>query len=210
MKKISLLSLFIIGLFVSLNAQASLDFLSVNAGQYVGNNSYNGYLGLDFNVNSTITVTSIGAWDNGDNGFSSPIAVGIYDRGTTSLMGSVVSITTANSTAVGGYRYFSLSTPIQLDAGFQGSLVATGFSATDQFRAGTTNFANQTGGSSITYVGGRYGATLFPSTVDAAVTSPYLTASFQFVTGVIPEPSTYCMLVMGVVFCFFKFRKHIV
>src|SRR4030081_1686490 len=90
-----------------------------------GNQSFTGDLGMDFYVDRPITITSLGAFDASQNGFQHPITVEIYDLSTNSIVqGSQVTISGTQGTLIGSDRFVSLSTPLTLADGFQGSIVA--------------------------------------------------------------------------------------
>ena len=86
---------------------------------------------MDFSVNAgmSILVTHLGAFDSSQDGFSSPVQIGIFDRNTSLL---VVVSATLNGTAqplVGNSRFFDIA-DFTLGAGDY-SIVAVGFNAFD-------------------------------------------------------------------------------
>jgi hypothetical protein len=53
---------------------------------------------MDFNVGSkAITITSLGAFDSGQDGINGTIPVGIFDRTTSTLAGSTETTTLAEA-----------------------------------------------------------------------------------------------------------------
>jgi len=81
-------------------------------------------LGLDFDVNTAVWVTSLGVFDhNFGDGLKSDHYLAIYDR-TTELPVASVTILAGGGTLIDGYRYVDLPTPVLLDSGFEGSIVA--------------------------------------------------------------------------------------
>jgi fibronectin-binding autotransporter adhesin len=147
--------------------------------QQVTNNS----LGLDFNVNSSITITQFGIFDDSRNGLASSHKLYIYDRNTqaalTTLTFAAGSVGTLSSD---GYRFLPLPVPLTLPVGNY-SVVAD-FSSpdlnTNSFGAtiGTTN----TAGGVISYVGSsRFGAAgAYPATTDGGPAFRYGAGTFIF------------------------------
>ena len=64
------------GLASSANAMTT----AITATNTAGNQEFGGSLGFDFIVNSTISVTQLGAFDDNGDGFNLDITVGIYSR----------------------------------------------------------------------------------------------------------------------------------
>ena len=96
-----------------------------NATGLFGNQQFTGDLGLDFFVDKPITITSLGAFDDHGNGFQNPVTVAIYDLSTDTIVaGSQVTISGTQGTLIDSSRFVSLSAPLTLPAGFNGSVVA--------------------------------------------------------------------------------------
>ena len=73
-------------------------------------------VGLGFTVGAeTITVTQLGAWDEGGNGLTASHPVGLFSSGGT-LLGSVTVSAGTGDTLLNGYRYATLSSPVALSA----------------------------------------------------------------------------------------------
>src|SRR5665213_4370935 len=182
-----------------------------------GNQSFGGPLGMDFNVNSAIEITALGVFDSNADGLNSQLTVYIYNRTTGTALAEQVFATGNTGTLVNGERFLTLATPLDLAAGFQGSIVAEGynveFEANSGLGVGTTN----SGGGLISFVGsGRYGATAgsFPTIVDAGAANHYGAGTFEFKaieTTATPEPApglmVACMLALG---AFVKFRPNFI
>ena len=141
-----------------------------NGNSFAGGPTGLASMGMDFDVNSAITVTSLGAFDFAQDGqFLHDVVVGIFDRDTQSLVGSTVTFSTASpGTLIDGSRFISLSTPLQLSSEFHGSIVAFGYSSTgggggEPFVDESNNVANWTlndGGGLLSFVGtSRYSVT---------------------------------------------------
>ncbi len=69
-----------------------------------GNQAFTGGLGNDFEVNSSITITSLGAFDDDANGISGTIDVHIFDLNDTSTPLVSVSITGGADPLKGQFR----------------------------------------------------------------------------------------------------------
>ena len=108
-----------------------------------GNQGYGGNLGIDFDVNSPILVTSLGVFDSLADGITGPIQVGIFNRDTTALVGTTCTFTTATNAST--TRINSNQFCTAASHGFAGfllpighySVVARGFSDADKDGNGT-------------------------------------------------------------------------
>jgi hypothetical protein len=191
-----------IGLAPSANAQT----IALVSTRGTGNQAFTGALGMDFNVTSPITITRLGAFDSGQNGFSSSINVGIFNRNTQTLVpGLSAVLTTANSVLVGQSRFFDIA-DIGLPVGNY-SIVAQGFSSADpngNVGAGGGPAPTINGGGSLTFVGGgRFdfaAALVFPTIPDAGPANRYDAGTFEFTQGiaaVAPEPASLAFLGLG-------------
>jgi hypothetical protein len=107
-------------------------------------------LGFVFTTNVPITVTSLGYYDEDDDGFAADHVVGIYD-GAGNLITSITLDVGTSDTLSGGFRYHSI-TPIILPGGKTYVLAAT------------------TGGYADGWAYGVAGDTLLGLTVDPAIT----------------------------------------
>jgi hypothetical protein len=164
--------------------------------------------GMDFNVVSPIQVTQIGVFDSGQDGLLGPLQAAIYDRSNQSLASPVVTFAAGNGagsgTLNGGSRFLNV-TPIDLSAGFQGTIVVFGYGNgttadldgnTNGAAAGTPTFPWTTddGGGALSFTGsGRYSngaATIqFPTILDGGPADRYAAGTFAFMVGV-PEPAS--------------------
>lgn len=161
----------------------------------VGNQSvFNGSLGMDFNVNSTITITSLGVFDSGGDGLFRSLTAYVYDRTTQLPVASLVFATGSTGTLVDGARFLPLVTALVLSAGFQGSIVAENYGEGEPNANYSWSFSTlDDGGGAISFVGSsRFGALgLYPITIDAGPVNRYGAGTFQFDLGdtVVPEPA---------------------
>ena len=77
----------------------------VSSASLVGNQSWNGNLGLLFDVGSTaLLVTHLGAFDSGQDGLNRTITVGIFERTSQALVGSSVSLSGTSDPLSGAWR----------------------------------------------------------------------------------------------------------
>ena len=130
------------------NLLATIPFV-VAAGQ-VGNQNFGGALGMDFNVGaSPITVTSLGAFDDGSNGINGTINVRLYDRTNTAVPLASAAFTGTTQQLIGGSR-FSPIAALTLPAGFQGRIIADGYNALELNGNGGP-WTTDSGGGAITF-----------------------------------------------------------
>ena len=154
----------------------------------IGNQAYNGSLGIDFNVNTPIVVTQLGVFDSGSNGLAVPITARLYNRDTQAQLTSLVFAAGSGATSgtlVGGSRFLTLATPISLPAGFRGTIVAENYQGSEpngNTFGGGAAWTTDSGSGTISFVGGaRYGSLgLFPTNVDAGPVNRYAAGTFKF------------------------------
>lgn len=155
----------------------------------VGNQSWPYGLGMDFDVNSEVTVTQLGAFDSGSNGLSSTITVFIYDRDTQQQIASLTFTPGSPGTLVGGSRYKALTCPVSLPAGFHGKVVADGYSASEPNGngfGGAVTWTTNTMGGKITYVNSATysnSAGVYPTNIDGGPANRYAAGTFVVGTG---------------------------
>jgi hypothetical protein len=93
-------------------------FIAYNVpGPSTGNQSWTGSLGMDFDVNAPITVTSLGVYDSGQNGISGTLYVVIFNADTQVAVTSTLSFTGTQGTLIDGSRFQDLTTPVTLAPG---------------------------------------------------------------------------------------------
>jgi len=182
----------------------------------LGNQDYSGPLGLDFDVNAgqSITVTQLGAFDSGTDGIDGQLDVGIFDRNTGLLVGSVAVITTADN-LVNGNRFEDIVDFVLGPGNY--SIVADGFDAVDlnfnSSGAANTSNSQDTGGGAISYVGGgRFGGggdpLSFPGGTDGGPEDRYNAGTFQFEVVSVPEPSSLVLIGLGMVGLFGAYSRR--
>jgi len=183
-----------------------------------GNQAWTGNLGVDFNVNSAITVTQLGAFDSGGLGFDPGITVGLYQRlpggdPNTDYNGTLlasVTITGTQGTVSGNYRFVDLTTPLTLQAGYY-DVDAVGFNSTNldlnENGGGGSLIQTNDGGGLVSFVGsGRFdgnSALDYPTltTDDQGFnTSAHVFGGGSFIfspASAVPEPSSIALFGIG-------------
>lgn len=163
-----------------------------------GNQGWGGTLGLDFDVNQTIYVTSLGSFDAGRDGITHDIFVGIFNATTGLLVAPAVNL---NGTANTGGAYDSVAIATLTLASGHYQLGAWGYN-----NANDTNYNNSGPGGPVTFntlsgavtaVGTHYGDASAPgsfATNPDMGTTRYGAGTF---TAYIPEPATWGMMITG-------------
>ncbi len=151
----------------------------------VGNQAFGGTLGMDFDVTSPITINSLGVFDSGSNGLSNTLNAYLFDRNNTAVPLATVQFTPGSpGTLVGGSRFKLLGAPLNLPAGFQGSIVADSYSGAEpNGNQGVSPLTLTTSGAGrINFVGGgRFGnAGQFPTGGDGGPPNRYAAGTFDF------------------------------
>jgi Domain of unknown function (DUF4082)/PEP-CTERM motif len=154
-------------------------------------------LGWSFFVNSSISVTSLGAFDAGSDGLNVAHDVGIWDAAGNLLASATVPSGTAGLLD-SGYRFVSIS-PLAL-------------TASSTYYVGAVYFSNDNDGwlqdpltlvtaPEITYLSRQYesssGSLVFPDLAGSGTTG-YFGANFEFGdSSPVPEPSTIALFSAG-------------
>ncbi len=159
-------------------------------------------LGMDFNVNSDIYITSLGVFDSGSDGLSSTLTAHIYDRDTQQSLAQLTFTSGQPGTLVGGSRFLTLDTSLLLPAGFHGVIAVDYLTSSNERngnrRVSSGNWTTDEGGGLISFVGtGRIGyagvgGARFPSLIEQS-NSPDVYASGTFTFVAVPEPSAYAL-----------------
>lgn len=147
-------------------------------------------IGMDFEVQSPIIVTRLGAFDSGSDGInaSSTLTTQIYNRnGTTPQVAASTNFSSVDpGVLIGGSRFKPLAAPVLLT---NGSYSVVGYGYDGNNRNGNLGTGNAKtwitdGGASIVFVGGgRYGAVSpggFPTTGDGGPADRYAAGTFEF------------------------------
>jgi hypothetical protein len=187
-------------------APSLADVLQVSAGQ-IGNQVYSG-VGIEFQVNSAITVSGLGIYDSGQDGIaaSSPPLSAYLFTGTGIVEASSTFSHSDPGTldpASGGYRFKSIS-PLTLTPGLY-VLAGYGWSSSDPEHNsnvnGTPDTFNTAGGA-LTYIGSPFGggndpAGTFPTVTCCGNIDFFSAANIEFNVAAVPEPSTWLMMILG-------------
>ena len=178
---------------------------------------FTGTLGWEFSPTQSLTVTSLGYFDDmGTVSMGQPLsmdhAVGLYD--TSGALLASVTVTTA-SPATGLFRFVSLTTPVGLMAGQD--YILGGVAGTDGYAYDLQNASPFAPG--ITYLQDAYdpgnaASLTFPTATDGILSDPssvaslsgngytYFGPNFQFTPSAapaVPEPSPLALLALGLV-----------
>lgn len=156
-----------------------------NSPVLTGGQNFGGSLGMDFNVGaSPVTVTQLGVFDSGANGLSNSLNAYIYNRVTQTAVASITFAAGNTGTLIGGSRFLPLASPVVLPAGFQGSIVAEGYSAAEPLYNSNANppfsTLNNVNGA-LTFVGSsRFGtAGAYPGGTDGGPANRYMAGTFM-------------------------------
>ena len=155
-------------------------------------------LGFEFTANSSITVTHLGFYDDGGNGFAGDHEVGIWDTaGNLLASGTVV----AGDTLIDSFRYTAIA-PLVLSAGTNYIIAAVTGAENYYFGAPVTTPPE------VTYITDRYasdtlgsGLLDFPEDSDALTpaNAGYFGPNFQFDAAAVPEPMSMAIWGLGAV-----------
>jgi hypothetical protein len=165
-----------------------------------GNWAFSGPVGMDFDVNQQVAITSLGVFDDGSNGLGRTLVVLLYDRDNPAQ--ALVGCTFAPAspgTLVGGSRFQALGIPLVLPTGFHGSIVAEGYGAGEQAgngMGGAPPWWTDTGLGLLSFVGSARWSTTpgaYPTVLDGGPANRYAAGTFEFT----PEPATLALLALG-------------
>jgi hypothetical protein len=187
-------------LFSPLRAQTVVAYQIEEA--VTGNQDFEGALGMDFIVNDTITVTSLGAFDSDSDGFNLPITVELWSRDDfdtpddvadddgTEVLASKEFGEGETGMAMGGSRFLDLDEPLELKPGAY-TILGFGYGPGEpNYNLGGRNGAAEglttTDSLAITFVGGsRFGdpgggGKNFPFNIDGGPVNRYGSGTFTF------------------------------
>jgi hypothetical protein len=159
----------------------------------VGNQDYTGALGMDFDVIDDVVITRLGVFDSGSDGLSLPISVRLFNRGTLAELRRLDFTPASPGELIDGSRFKDLPSPLNLSAGFQGTISAGGYGVGEpNGNQGSTplNLVTNDGDGALAFVGGgRFGGApdAFPDTVDGGPVNRYAAGTFTFRSSGSPE-----------------------
>jgi hypothetical protein len=157
----------------------------------IGTQGFGGNLGLDWNANVAIKVTRLGVFDSGSDGLIAPLTARLYNRSTGGLLASLDFTPDDPGDLEGGHRFKPLVPPLQLPAGFRGTIAASGFSDQDLNGNGDIGQTTDNGSCAVSFVGGgRFGAIpdVFPASPDGGLSNKYVAGNFSFEVDRSPPP----------------------
>lgn len=174
--------------------QAGIAYI-VPAGLAANQGLANGSVGMDFDVVFPIKVTKLGVFDDSSDGLKMTLTAVLYDRVARQPLATLEFTTANQGELVNGSRLLTLTQPLALDAGFQGSIVIWYSDGTDERLFNTfggsaegANLQLFDGGSILFVGGGRFGSSgQFPGTADGGPVNRYAGATFAFEPGAVVE-----------------------
>ncbi len=163
-----------------------------------GSSSFNGSLGVDFDVQNPIHVTRLAVFDDNCNGLKGTLTARIYNRTNQEVLATLEFTPEDPGVLIEGLRFKPLPQPLELGIGFAGVAQADGFSEDDRYASsdGDTNRVFWTlhdGNGSLKFVGtSRYGMTAgaFPDIADGGPAARFMAASFLYQTTPPQKPGT--------------------
>jgi hypothetical protein len=152
----------------------------------MGNQDWNGPLGMDFDVNVDIKVVRLGVFDSESDGLMAPITASLWDRDSETKLAELLFAPDDPADRDGGSLFKELDPPLSLAAGFRGAIVAVGYGASE--KNGNLGFDGihlliDTGGCAISVLGvGRFGnfGDGFPMYLDSGPPNRYAAGTFEF------------------------------
>ncbi|MFN9848492.1 MAG: PEPxxWA-CTERM sorting domain-containing protein [Alphaproteobacteria bacterium] len=151
--------------------------------------------GFKFSLSDTITVTGLGYYDAGGDGFAVAHEVGIWDLGGNLLVSGTVSSGTSD-TLVDGFRYTTKLSGLATLAAGSYLVGGRSNSADENLRDATS----ATFGPLLSYGGSvTNGSNAFsaPTVATPGFDVGYFGANFTYDVGAIPEPGTWALMIGG-------------
>lgn len=188
MKKLSVYTAFLALMLVNVQLHASPILTSFDNPSVFY--SQNHTLGYAFSSDTNTSITALGFYDSGLDGFAAGHQVGLWNNSGT-LLGQVSLGVGTIDTLIGDFRYSNLSSSIDLIAGATYFLAGT--TASDDWVYQASNIVMDTG---INYLGSYYtsGAFAFPSA--SAASREYMTVN-ALTSSAVPEPTSIALLGLG-------------
>jgi hypothetical protein len=183
-----------------LQTRADAIALSFTGGSFLGVNATNPVFGWAFALSSQVTVTQLGLFDEGNNGFNTSHMVAIWTS-TGTLLTQVTIPSGTSGTLINGFRYVSIAPLLLTAGGYTIGEQSSTFLTTDTHAVGANSITTASG---VTYDGSRsdffpFGAFGFPAGDIFDEPNSYFGPNFQF-TGGVPTPdsgSTWMLFLLG-------------
>ncbi len=184
-------------------AAAHADVVIYDFPATVGSQAFTGSLGMDFDVNSPITITAVGVFNSNQVPINGTLSAEIFNVATgLPVGGTLVSLTGTQGTLIGGSRFLGI-TPVTLPVGDY-SIVSWGYSSTDLDGNYTdpppATILSDYGGA-ISFVGsGRYSFTAdtFPTIIDGGAADQFYAGTFEVdPPPAVPLPASVLLLGTG-------------
>ncbi|MEM8956041.1 MAG: PEP-CTERM sorting domain-containing protein [Verrucomicrobiota bacterium] len=170
--------------------EAATPAVSISSGGVSSDRDNNGWR---FQALSDIEVVSLGAWDEGEDGFPMSVAVGLWTDGGV-LLDMVTLPAGTGATLDNGFRYGALNNPVALDAGQFYRVASTPTSGDLEFRVDVSLVSAQEIGFDSGYFSTTDNVLTFPDQQSPFPAVPdFFGANFQYV----PEPSSSFFLLIG-------------
>ncbi len=172
-----------------------------------------GALGLDFNVNQSIQVTALGAFDNGVNAnlggsAGTGVTVGIFNVNTGTLVGPSVFFQAGGIYLQIGADAFQSVSPFVLGPGLYSIVSLNDDNYNTQGAPNNFQVLDDLSGA-ISFVGsGRYGTLSFelPTSIDSGPANRYDAGTFAATVSAVPEPAS--MTILGSALIGFGFLRR--
>jgi hypothetical protein len=163
----------------------------------VGNQNFGGALGKHFTVNSDIIITRLGVFDSGSDGLAVPIVAVLFERNARLELARIEFTPDDAGELVGGSRFKALPVPIELPAGFEGTISAGGYGDAENngnLNLGDLPLSTNDGGCAVSFggMGNAAAPDAFPAGFDASrAPHHYASGTFEFGLrpGVEPAPA---------------------
>jgi len=182
------------------SAQASTPIYDTAPG-LVGNQAWTGSLGLDFTVNSTVTVDSLGAFTSGGAPIATDVYVAIYNLGTSSAVTPIVDFAGTPDPTGAAYVFKSISAVTLAPGNYQ--LTAWGYGPNNpNYNYGFIASGDggpivfNTDGGALTADGTQYSYSAGGiATIPDNGTTRYGAGSFTVSS--VPEPASWGLMLLG-------------
>ncbi|MBL9039569.1 MAG: hypothetical protein JNG84_13715, partial [Archangium sp.] len=152
-----------------------------------GNTTASGTLGLDFDVGpAPLVISEVGVFDDLGDGLRLPVTVRFYDRDGRYPLTALL-FQPGEGVLDAGSRFKRLPCPLELPAGFRGTVTAEGYGPSERsinttLGAPALPLSTADAGALLTFVSSRFGEqNAFPTrTLTPVQAQPYAAATFTF------------------------------